>query len=393
MGTACRAARVIILITLNEIDMEDIVRYLKTWLLYGHPEADTLIGYTADKSQWKKYRLVIVPNGHLGKCIVEPDLTHPHAEILDGEPIVVRQDLIYNTFYYVSRAEELLHTQRDEHGRYYVAQPRLTPLLDEYARFLLKALQLPLPGEGFSHIYLTHDIDTISHYRHLRGALGGIIHGNWRDVIASWQSIEADAAFTFPWLAEQDHKVASAESIYFIKKTTGRGYDYPQYSHNRKDYKELRKFLEWNNALVGWHSSYYGVKKGHYRVQSRHRSHYLRCSIENMRQLIQLGVTDDFTMGFAASVGFRMNTTRAVLWIDPERYELTELVLHPLMIMDCTLDEYMHLSHDEAYYLCQQVIDKVKMHHGDLCLLWHNSNLNNSNYRKQLYEELIDYIK
>ena len=40
-------------------------------------------------------------------------------------------------------------------------------------RMLLKQLDLPLPEPGFGHIYLTHDIDAISQYRHLRGALGG----------------------------------------------------------------------------------------------------------------------------------------------------------------------------------------------------------------------------
>ena len=100
---------------------------------------------------------------------------------------------------------------------------------------------------------------------------------------------------------------------------------------------------------------------------SVHRSHYLNCSIENMRKLVALGITDDYTMGFADQAGFRLQTSRAVLWIDPERMQLTQLVLHPLIIMDVTLSSknYMALDQVEATYVCQQLIDKVRMHNGE----------------------------
>lgn len=110
-----------------------------------------------------------------------------------------------------------------------------------------------------------------------------------------------------------------------------------------------------------------------------------------MRKLVELGVTDDFSMGFPDRAGFRLQTSRAVLWIDPERMQLTELVLHPLTIMDVTLssDNYMHLDHEEAGYISQQLIDKVQMHHGDLCLLWHNSSLGSDSYLRPLYKQII----
>ena len=53
--------------------MDEIINYIKTWLLYGNADAAQLIGYTADEREWPKYRLVIVPNGHLGKDIVLPE--------------------------------------------------------------------------------------------------------------------------------------------------------------------------------------------------------------------------------------------------------------------------------------------------------------------------------
>lgn len=389
--------------------MDEIINYIKTWLLYGNADAAQMIGYTADEREWQKYKLVIVPNGHLGKDIVLPDLTTPVVEQWSASDApeqvvaVVRNDLIYNTFFFISRAEEVINKQRDEHGRFAAAYSVLgehnrlmVPTLDEYARLVMKAVGLPLPPSGFSHIYLTHDIDTIAHYRHLRGALGGLWRGEWRQVLRSWRDIEDDPAYTFPWLVEQDNRVPLAEKIYFVKHSFGKGYDYPQYNHHSPDAHRLRKFLEWNKVTIGWHSSYYGVGSIEQRSKRRdelsvHRSHYLNCSIENMRKLVSLGITDDYTMGFADQAGFRLQTSRAVLWIDPERMQLTELVLHPLIIMDVTLSSknYMALDQVEATYVCQQLIDKVRMHNGDLCLLWHNTSINQTDYHKSLYSELL----
>lgn len=392
--------------------MEEIINYIKTWLLYGNADAAQKIGYSADEREWPKYKLVIVPNGHLGKDIVLPDLSAPLLESWspDDTPermtYVIRTDLIYNAFFFISRAEELINDKRDEHGRFLAAYSILgkrnrlmMPVLDEYARLLIKAMGLELPHAGFAHIYLTHDIDTIAHYRHLRGALGGIWRGEWRQVLASWRDIHNDPAYTFPWLIEQDRKVPLAESIFFVKHSYGKGYDYPQYNHHSPDAHRLRKFLEWNRVTIGWHSSYYGPGSIERRTSRTnelaiHRSHYLNCPIATMRQLISLGVTDDFTMGFADRAGFRLQTTRSVLWIDPEKMQLTELVLHPLIAMDVTLSNknYMDLTEDEASYLCQQLIDKVRMHNGDLCLLWHNSNLGTDTYHRALYPQVLDMI-
>lgn len=393
--------------------MDEIINYIKTWLLYGNADAAQMIGYTADEREWQKYKLVIVPNGHLGKDIVLPDLTTPVVEqwsasvSAEQTVAVIRTDLIYNTFFFISRAEEVINKQRDEHGRFAAAYSVLgehnrlmVPILDEYARLVMKAVGLPLPPSGFAHIYLTHDIDTIAHYRHLRGALGGLWRGEWRQVLRAWRDMEDDPAYTFPWLVEQDKRVPLAEKIYFVKHSFGKGYDYPQYNHHSPDAHRLRKFLEWNKLTIGWHSSYYGVGSIEQRSKRRdelsvHRSHYLNCSIANMRKLVELGVTDDYTMGFADQAGFRLQTSRAVLWIDPERMQLTELVLHPLIIMDVTLSSknYMALDQVEATYVCQQLIDKVRMHNGDLCLLWHNTSINQTDYHKSLYPELLRSLR
>ena len=389
--------------------MKEIVDYIIQFLLYGNEEAAKQVGYTANEAEWQNYRVVIVPNGQLGKEIVMPDFSEAKGERLEAKGTehqtwIIRTDIVYNTFFFISRAEEVINTQRDEHGRFLAKYSILgqnnrlmIPTVDEYARMLMKLLDLPLPTPSFSQIYLTHDVDTIAHYRHLRGAIGGIVRGEWRKVMASLRDIHNDPAFTFSWLIAQDKKVEGAERIYFVKDTMGKGYDYPQYKLDGKDFETAEQLIENSGAKIGWHGSYYGGDKANRQLGDKaglHRSHYLRCSIDQMQRLAEVGVTDDFTMMFADQVGFRLQTTRPVRWINPKTMQLTDLVLHPLTVMDCTLSNsnYMNLNEDEAYFECQRLFEKVHQNAGEVVLLWHNTTPAGNMYHRSLYPKLLDII-
>ncbi len=401
--------------------MKEIVEYIITFLLYGNHEAIKQVGYTADESQWDKYRVVIVPNGHLGKEIVMPDFKEAKGERREAESEenrrwIIRTDIIYNTFFFISRAEELINPQRDEHGRFLAKHSILgqnnrlmIPTVDEYSRLLMKLMGLPLPTPSFSKIYLTHDVDSIDQYRHWRGALGGILRGKAREVIAALKDIHNDPAFTFSWLISQDKQVENAEVVYFIKDTYGKGYDYPQYDLHGKDFEIVEQLIKTNGAKLGIHSSYYGSISttaelyGHIvnqptflpQKQIYHRSHYLNCSIDQMQRYANLLISDDFTMMFPDQVGFRLQTTRAVRWINPKTMQLTNLVLHPLTVMDCTLSnpQYMNLSEDEAYFECQRLFEKIHQNAGEVVLLWHNTIITDDGYHRSLYPKLLSLLK
>ena len=387
--------------------MQEVIEYIIQFLLYGNEQGVKLVGYTADESLWPNYRVVVVPNGHMGQQIVLP--TEEDLELRiekQDKTYIVHTDVIYNTFFYISRAEELLVSERDEHGRFLAKHSMLgqknrlmIPLIDEYSRAMIKMLDLSLPEPGFSHIYLTHDVDTIAHYRHLRGAIGGVMRGHCKQVIAARRDIHNDPAYTFSWLIAQDKKVEGAEVVYFVKDTPGKGKDYPQYDLQGADFTGLKRQLEDSGAQLGWHSSAYAIgdeAKGEEAIRrEKHRSHYLSCSIEKMQQLVEMGVKDDFTMMFADQAGFRLQTTRAVRWINPMTWQLTELTLHPMTVMDCTLshEHYMGLSEDEAYFECQRLFEKVHQNAGEVVLLWHNTIINNESYHKTLYPKVLELLR
>lgn len=380
--------------------LTEMVQYILTWLCYGDAQAASRVAYTADVSELDTHDVLIVPNGRLGNSIILPDFGAVKTEHPSEGKTIIRTDIVYNTFFFISRAEETYNTERDEHNRFAARfsaighnDRMMTPMLDEHAQLLMNALGLPLPTPGFGHIYLTHDIDFMAKYRYLRGILGGLIHGKWQQIKASWKDIRKDPCYTFPWMTEQDARVPDAEVIYFVKQTRGKGYDSPQYSLSGKNFRQLKKLLLDSGAQLGVHSSYYGDLPKH-PVSTLHRSHYLCGSTRFLQKLSKAGYTDDFTMGFADAAGFRLQTTRAVRWINPMTMKLTQLTLHPLMIMDTTLsnENYMNLSDDEAFDLCRRLINTVRKYRGDLCLLWHNSSFTPDTYHKALYEKIIKLV-
>ncbi len=381
---------------------KQVIDHILNFLLYGNAEASALVGYTANQDEWKNYKVVILPKQSLYLHLDFPTTKHHNT-------LIIEADLIYTAYCLLSRKIEE-QMQRDEHNRAcwkknqdlfaWIDQP----ILDVWGHRLLNILGFPTPSAGFSSINLTHDVDTIAHYRHLRGFLGGLKRGEWKSAHKALHNLQDDAAFTFPWLLEQDKQLPQAKQIYFIKATEGRGFDYPQYDLQGEDFKALVGLLRNNGAEIGLHTSYY---TGNIAAQKQaleqaigqevhtNRWHYLRTDMPtDFAQLQATGITDDYTIGFADYAGFRLGTCRAVHWINPVTQEVTPLVLHPLTIMDCTLsaDNYMNLNESAALHHSQLLLNTIHKYAGEVNLLWHN-HIFETAYHKRLYPQLLKHLQ
>lgn len=424
--------------------MKEAVNYIIRFLLHDNEAFAPLIGYTNDSAQFKNYKIVIRPSFFF-ETPQEPSLPLLNIEnipLLFGTPkveiinktLVVDADIVASSYYLLTRYEEMLRTDnRDQHGRYIgkLSLPAKAnfmhrPIVDEYGLLLLKWLKnlgekIILPPESLNKIYLTHDVDTIANYRHLRGQLGGL--KRWltnkgdkiQRIITAQISLKNDPAYTFPWLMEQDKKIEEANIIYFFKAgTSSSEFDYPMYNLQGKDAQQLLNFIQKNKCKIGLHASYSAGKNPNNvnseinRLQKvvdtpifANRYHYLRfLENKNFEQLVDSGITDDFSVSYADIAGFRLGTCRAVKWIEPQSGKVSDLTLHPLTAMDCSLSDtnYMSLDENQAFEYCKSLIYNTKKYHGDLCLLWHNSivntyGINQKSYHKQLYANIIDYLK
>lgn len=106
------------------------------------------------------------------------------------------------------------------------------------------------------------------------------------------------------------------------------------------------------------------------------RQHFLRFRLPiSFRLLIEAGIEHEYSMGFAEHVGFRCGTARSHSWFDVSANEVTSLQIHPLVYMDGTLNEYMHLQPEESKNKISQLREEVRTYGGDFVFIWHNETI------------------
>jgi hypothetical protein len=285
-------------------------------------------------------------------------------------------------------------------------------------------LKVSEPPKEIRKVYLTHDVDQIAHYRNIRGMMGGVLRGIRRPKEAK-QAIKSffgglifDPWYTFPYLFKLDHELRQkmgdnrCEIITFIRSYSGkRKEDKPIVNLAHPDYQTLIRYIKRKKVSIGLHISYEaGCNPGLIPEEKRklekftkreihyNRNHFLNNrEPEDFEYLISSGITDDFSMGYADMAGFRLGTCKAVQWINPAKKMLTNLILHPLLIMDCTLHEkrYMYMNAHDAYQYCTNLIETVSKFNGEVTLLWHNTMLekNSKLYHRKLYRDTIKYLQ
>ncbi len=423
----------------------EAVEYILRFLLAGKETPGRLpVGYTADRSAFGRYKVVIIPSPFFHQEVYGTENSLPRlplalvegVPLLFGQPLVERQgntlvvhaDVVASAYFLLSRYEEMVRRNiRDRHGRFPGSESLPArcgfihrPIVDEYGRLLRGWLRqmgenIPEPTPGIRRVYLTHDVDYLARYLRLKGVAAAITSGPEQALTAlkvmCCGKVSDDPWFTFPRLLECDKRLPAhrREIVFFIKPGGGRNReDLPHARVNGRSYATLFSLLRQSGAKVGLHASYRAGKHPHLVAKEKaqlekawgervdyNRHHYLSSrEPEHMRALTEAGLHHDFTLGYAHMAGFRLGTCRPVHRIDPATRQLTGLILHPLTAMDVTLDsrEYMHLNRKEALHYVQTLLHQVAQHAGEACLLWHNTSMTQE-YHRCLYPQLIDSLK
>ena len=228
-------------------------------------------------------------------------------------------------------------------------------------------------------------------FRNLGGWLKNIATDQSRAIarITYWAGISKDPYDTYEYIIELC-RIMEVRPIFFIQMGNyGNGKDV-NISFRTAKGKKLITTLQ-QHGDVGIHPSFLSnvndmlLRKEIVELQDllqapvkKSRQHFLMLSIpETYRKLIDLGIEEDYTMGWAEKTGFRAGTCRPFKWMDLENNELTSLTIFPLALMDGTLKEYMKLSEDGAKIHASQLIHDIKKRHGVFTPLWHNHTVNN----------------
>ena len=409
-------------------------------------DVSRLVGYTSDVNSFASYKVVIVPSGFFDDGIYGTDRTNPAIPLktIEGVPflfgtpdmervgdsIIVHADLVASAYFLLSRYEELLQRGiRDEHGRFpgHESLPRRAgfidrPVVDEYGKLIRKWLnrhdmQTDTSASFVRNINLTHDVDAPFCCRTWRNVARNIVSGqNIIDVMRNkFRPLDTDRYYTFPWLLQQDKTLqqtvgeSRCQSLLFFKAGGKTKNDKPRYDLYGKDINTLYELCRKQGATIGLHSSYHaGMNPSLIASEKKkledaigievknNRHHFLASrEPEDMEYLEKAGITDDYTMGYADVAGFRLGTSLPVRFINPASRRLTSLTLHPLVIMDSTLNEvkYMNLTADRAEDYCSQLIGNIRNVSGDLTLLWHNTSvIEQQGYLRELYRKLLSMM-
>lgn len=334
-------------------------------------------------------------------------------------------DVFATSFYLVSRYEEYLPHIRDSHDRFdpkdslaFAHKFLQKPLINIWAKWLQELIQKKYPTILFPkkkyEFISTIDIDNAYAYREkgVTRSVGGYLKALFKldfqemaERTKVLMGLEKDPYDTYEFQLEMLKKY-NFRSIYFFLLG-----DYGVNDKNlpieSKKFQALIKMIG-DYAEVGIHPSYGSNKskeqlkkevmrlsKVMHREITNSRQHFLKLTLpETYRNLIDLDIADDYTMGYASLVGFRASICTPFNFYDLDNELETKLKVHPFAIMEGTLKYYMNVGPEEAMQHIKPLIDEVKSVDGTFISLWHNDSLNDQKFWKgwrSIYEEMIQY--
>jgi len=357
------------------------------------------------------------------------------AECIDGQWVlfpVYGRDLDFSfdplaaTFYMVTRYEEYLPHHEDIHGRF-LTQESLAyqkgfidqPVVDQWAQMIKKKIterypNYEMPKQNYLFVQ-TVDIDAAWAYLHkgfYRSTMGFardiFARRDFSEVVRRFRVLthrEPDPFDSFDYILQ---RADGSHPIFFALLADYGTYDKPA-SYLNRHMRELVQHLD-DYAKMGIHPGYNTLEQPQLadteikRLESiihrpiiRSRFHFLRFHLPtSYRILKRLGINEDYSMGFADSLGFRAGISVPYPFYDLERDHEIELLIHPFCIMDTTLQKYMKLSPEEGLEQYKHLIDSIRAVGGTFCCIIHNQNLTDlygwAGWR-EVYEQMIEYAK
>jgi len=316
-------------------------------------------------------------------------------------------ELFAASFFLLSRYEEYLPHKVDEHGRFDAEQSLAmqygfieTPLVDKWAYKLKEILERQfgkITANAPSYRFIsTFDIDTaylykgLENYRQLRKTIKSAtllrFHKLAEQVKVLHQN-QPDPYDTYEYIAA----IAKGKQVKYFALCGGNTEYDEGIPLEKAEMQQLLKLLS-TQYDIGLHPSYDAfnaiemLKEEKDKLEQiigkkviTNRQHFLRFKLPNsMNNLIQLGFTEDYSMGYGSTAGFRASTCHPFYFFDLELNKITPLLLYSVCVMDVTLKINMNLTVQTAIQKIEQLIQEVKQVNGTLVSIWHNSNLSHT---------------
>ncbi|WP_411768646.1 polysaccharide deacetylase family protein [Winogradskyella sp. A3E31] len=313
-------------------------------------------------------------------------------------------DIFAASFYLMSRYEEYLPQVRDDYGRFIASESLAKkegflrqPIVDIWAYKLKSVLQEGFPKFEFPkrsyEVQPVIDVPSAFYYRKkgllrtIGGVLGDVIRFKFKQLyerISVLLGFKRDPYDSFKWIIKRQKKCAFKFSVFFLIG------DYSTYdkniSINKKEFVSLIKSIG-DYCSVGLKASYFALedfeklKKEKTKMESvinrdviGVRNSFSKLNLPSTyRNLLELEVYQDFTMGYINELGFRAGTCTPFLFYDLDYEVQTPLVINPYHMMDFALLKHRSLL-DKAEHL-QRFMNEIKAVNGTFTPVFHNYSL------------------
>lgn len=337
-----------------------------------------------------------------------------------GEKGAIPFDIFSAAFYLLSRYEEYLPHVKDEYGRFTATQSLAykhgflhQPVVDIWAYKFKAALQQQFPDFEFPNrtysIKPIIDVPCAYNYK-LKGivrTMGGVV----KDVLrfrfkslylrfAVLLGLKHDPYDTFKYIINRQ-KSSNYKFLFFFLIGDYSTFD-KGINPNKKNFISLIKHVA-DYCNVGLKVSYFAIddveilKKEKNRMESivnmtlqASRHSFSRLNLpESYRNLVDLEINEDYSMGYVNHAGFRAGSCTPFLFYDLDYEVQTPLMIHPYHIMDFVLLQNRSLL-DKKQTL-YKIINQVKQVNGQFVPIFHNYTFSDV-YRWKGFKELFNII-
>ncbi|WP_019558160.1 polysaccharide deacetylase family protein [Thioalkalivibrio sp. ALE12] len=353
----------------------------------------------------------------------------------EDDRVALPIDIFGSAFFMLTRYEELVVTDRDEHDRFpawaslaYQEGFLERPIVDEYVEILWTAMQRLWPQlerrSREARVRVSHDVDRPSRYsfgpfrRFVRSVAGDIAkRGDLASVVRGpaarygrRQALHpADPFNTFDWLMDISEANGLQSAFYFIPGKTYAPHD-PLYDLDDPKIRDLIARIAERGHEVGLHPGYHTYRDpqtlttqadrlrqvshsaGVNQQEWGGRMHYLQWDSQVTPQAWeQAGMTYDSTLGYADHAGFRCGTSHDFPLFSWAERRALGVMERPLIAMEGTIlsAKYMGFSEaDDVRGYLSTLRSRCHQFDGAFNLLWHNSELVGKEIR-MIYQDMV----
>lgn len=351
------------------------------WIMpFGLLEKDTIERQSITVSQWENLPIFFQPKGDL--------------------PF----DIFSASFYLISRYEEYLPHQKDQYGRF--SEKNALALREGFLQLPLVDLWFQELENKLKEIFSTYK-PTVSEFRYIPtfdidipfaflhkplyvqiGALAKNILKNktiLQQQIATWRGKMPDPYDNFSLLESQMNQY-HFDPIYFFPVAKKHGQYDKNPSQSNTVFQQLIK-TQSQKVDIGIHPSWHSggdksalfqekdyLEKVSEKQITKSRQHFIRMTLPTTYQnLIELGIEEDFSMGYGNIDGFRASTTKPFYWFDLSRNKATTFKIHPFCWMDATAFHHTKDNLEKVSEKLQYYFETIQNVDGQMITVMHNN--------------------